>query len=139
MGKVSKGDESVTDLSKSTQIPSTGSSPLLEVRKATSDLCGASSTYEKRGQLLVQDKQKWADRSCSIRNGTFYISKSSSDSDKKNRSRISLSSILGVRADPALGKPFAFELERKKDNIVLATSSSTDLKDWIDIFSKYIK
>ena len=91
---------------------------------------------QKTGNLLFQDKQRWVDRFCMIKAKSLFIFKS--ESDKKTRTRVPFSGVIKVNADPALGKPFAFELERKKDNVVLAASSHAELLEWIDEITKQI-
>ena len=92
----------------------------------------------KEGILLQQEKQRWVERFFVIRGTTLYGYKSVSDRDKKTRTRIPFSSILRVHADPSLGKPFAFELEKKKDKIILAASSNSDLLEWVDAITRHI-
>jgi len=111
------------------------SSPSLLARKAFTEAAeqGKNSTG-KEGILLHQEKQRWVERYFVVKGTSVYKYKSSTDRDKKTRTRIPFSGITRVNADPALGKPFAFELERKKDNVILAASSNDELSEWLRSF-----
>merc|ERR1712137_744752 len=90
----------------------------------------------KEGDLLYQDKQRWVERYIIVKDNSLYRYKSATDRDKKTRTRIHISSIVRVTADPSLGKPFAFQLERKKDhNIVFACNSNEELQEWVSLFN----
>ena len=88
----------------------------------------------KEGILLQQEKGRWVERYFVVKpNGLYrYKTKSQLDEKERKRSRIPFSSILKISADPSLGKPFAFQIERaKKETLTLSASSNEDLLDWI--------
>ena len=85
----------------------------------------------QEGVLLQQEKNRWVERYFVLKPNGLYRFKAKQP-DEKKKSRIPFSSILKISADPGLGKPFAFQIERsKKDNLILSASSHEELIGWI--------
>merc|ERR1712137_680734 len=130
--------ERLTKSEREESLSST-SSPLLsrEVQPTSpsSPRPEAKPTTISQGPLLVQEKHKWVERYFVIKGNNLCMYKSADEVDKKTRNRIQLTNRIKIRADPSLGKPFAFELDRKKDNTILAANTKDELMRWIHSLS----